>query len=236
VEAFLPAIAGVARRYRTASGVERSELMQEGVVGLLRAIKRFDPAVGTPFWAYASWWVRQAMQQLVSEVARSTVLSDRAQRALASVREARRVHLQRHRRDPSSAELAATLGLSREQVESILAAERAPRMLSEPIEVDDGTAGTLGDQITDPISEDGYDRVVEQLLTEQVGPLMEALDDRERSILYDHYGLGGPPRTLREIASDLGISAERVRQIEEHALEQLRAAASASRGVSPPGP
>lgn len=134
VEAFLPAIAGVAGRYRGALSVQRSELLQEGVVGFLRAIKRFDPTVGTPFWAYASWWVRQAMQQLISEVSRPTVLSDRAQRALARTRKARRDYVQDHGREPSIAELAAASELSREQVESILAVDRAQRMLSEPLD------------------------------------------------------------------------------------------------------
>lgn len=226
VEAFLPPIAGVARRYRTAFGVERSELLQEGVVGLLRAIKRFDPSVETRFWAYASWWVRQAMQQLVSELARPTVLSDRAQRALARIREARQAHVQAHGREPSTAELAVASGFSRDQVESFLAAERPPRGLSEPFDVTDGIAGTLGEQIADPVSEDGYERIIEQLVTEQVRELTDALDDRERSILYDHYGVGRPPRTFREIGGSLGLSAERVRQIEEHALDKLRAAAS----------
>ena len=228
VEALLPAIAGIARRYRVAYGVQRSELLQEGVVGLLRAIKRFDPTVGAPFWAYASWWVRQAMQQLVSELARPTVLSDRAQRALALVREARRAYVQDYGRDPSTAELRAALGLSREQVESILAAKRAPRMLSEPLDVDDWTAGTLGEQIADPVSEDEYERIIEQLVTDQVRTLMDVLDDRERSILYAHYGVGCPPQTFREIGGSVGISAERVRQIEEHALDKLRAAASSN--------
>jgi RNA polymerase primary sigma factor len=232
VEAFLPAIAGVASRYRAAYSVERSELLQEGVVGLLRAIRRFDPTVETPFWAYASWWVREAMQQLVSEVSRPTVLSDRAQRTLARVREARRAYVQDYGREPSTAELRAASGLSREQLESILAAERPPRVLSEPLEVDGGTAGTLGEQIADPVSGDEYERIIERLVTEQVGTLMDGLDDRERSILYAHYGVGCTSQTFREIGGSLGLSAERVRQIEERALDKLRAAASSNhRGV-----
>ncbi|MCW3029991.1 MAG: polymerase, sigma 32 subunit, RpoH, partial [Solirubrobacterales bacterium] len=90
IEALRPAIASVARRYRHTHGVTHAELMQEGVVGLLNGLERYDPQRGVPFWVYASWWVRQAMQQLISEVSRPTVLSDRAQRGLARIREARR--------------------------------------------------------------------------------------------------------------------------------------------------
>jgi RNA polymerase sigma factor (sigma-70 family) len=86
IEAFTPLIGHVARGYGGASGVGRAELMQQGVVGLLRALERYDPDLGTPFWAYASWWVRQAMQQLVSE-SRPVVVPDRAARQLACVRE-----------------------------------------------------------------------------------------------------------------------------------------------------
>ena len=124
VEAFMPSIASVARIYRGSPAVDRVELMQEGVVGLLRALQRYDPTRGTPFWAYASWWVRQAMQQLVAELTRPVVLSDRALRQLARVKDARRDHLQAHGREPSSAELAETTGLTREQVENLVAAER----------------------------------------------------------------------------------------------------------------
>jgi RNA polymerase primary sigma factor len=124
--------------------------------------------------------------------------------------------------------LAAASGLGREQVESILEAERAPRLLSEAMQADEWTAATLGEQIADPVSEDAYERIIEQVVTAQVRPLTGVLDDRERSILNDHYGVGRPARTLREIGASLGLSAERVRQIEEQALDKLRAAASST--------
>lgn len=95
VEAFLPLIAGVARIYRGSGSITRVELMQEGVVGLLRALERYDLALGVPFWGYATWWVRQAMQQLIAELARPTVVSDRALRHLAQLKRAHRDYLQR---------------------------------------------------------------------------------------------------------------------------------------------
>jgi RNA polymerase sigma factor (sigma-70 family) len=88
VEAFLPLIAGVARVYRSSGGIKRTELMQEGVVGLLRALERYDPGLEVPFWGYATWWVRQAMQQLVAELTRPMVLSDRALRQLSQLKRA----------------------------------------------------------------------------------------------------------------------------------------------------
>src|SRR5581483_3642954 len=80
VDAYLPMIASVARAYRRSTGIDRDELTQEGVVGLLRALERYEPERGVPFWGYAAWWVRQSMQQAVSELARPVVLSDRALR------------------------------------------------------------------------------------------------------------------------------------------------------------
>jgi RNA polymerase sigma factor (sigma-70 family) len=224
VEAFLPAISGVAQMYRNVKAVERSELIQEGVVGLLRALKRYDPSLGTPFWGYASWWVRQAMQQLVAEVTRPMVLSDRALRGLARVKAARAAFLQEHARDPTSDELADAVELTREQVDSLLAIERTPRGLEEPIGGEAGVAGTLGELIEDPGAQAAFASVLDQFEIEQVRDLTEALDDRERRILTDHYGLGRPARTLREIGDDLGVSAERVRQIEERTLARLREA------------
>lgn len=224
VETFLPAIARLAGLYRGARMVDRSDLLQEGVVGLLRATRRFDPSLGTPFWAYASWWVRQAMQQLVSELSRPLVLSDRAQRGLARIREARRTFAQTQAREPSTDELAALVELPREHVERLLAAEQSPQPLAARVAVDDERGGTVEDRLVDPAAEDEYERILSRLEIERVRDLTEMLTARQRSILHQHYGLDGAPRTLRAIGQELGLSAERVRQIEEQALETIRTA------------
>ena len=223
VEAHLPAMGGVARLYRSTAGVGREELLQEGVLGLLRALVRFDPELGAPFWAYASWWVRQAMQQLVSDLTHAAVLSDRAQRGLARIRNTREDHLQAHGQEPSTDDLAAATELPREQVQRLLAVDRTPRRLEEPIARDDGPPATLEDMIADPLAQAESEAVIDRLEIEEVRHLTAGLDDRERMIINDHYGIGRPPRTLAQIANDLGVSAERVRQIEAQSLCRIRA-------------
>jgi RNA polymerase primary sigma factor len=226
VEAFLPLIGSVARSYRSTVGVDRGELMQEGVVGLLRALERFDSRLGTPFWAYASWWVRQAMQQLVAEVRRPMVLSDRALRQLARVKDAYREHLQAEGCEPTVEELSSATGLAPEQVQRLTAVDRTPRAFEEPLPGGEDSGGTLGDLVADPSGEDAYDGVVGRVASEQVRRLPASLGEREHAILRARYGLGRPTQTLREIADGLGLSAERVRQIEERALLRLREAAA----------
>lgn len=226
VEAFLPLIGSVARIYRGSGMLDRVELMQEGVVGLLRALERYDPERGTPFWAYASWWVRQAMQQLVAELNRPLVLSDRALRQLSRLKDAHEEYLQRHGREPSTAELAAATGMSESHVGSLLAAERTPRRLDEPVQGEAEMTGRFGDLLVDPLGEDEYERVLERVEVAELRDLLSRLSDRERVVLRARYGIGGPERMLAEIARDFGISAERVRQIEQRALAKLRQAAS----------
>jgi RNA polymerase primary sigma factor len=222
VRTCMPLVAGVARVYRNSGAVDHRELMQEGVVGLLRALDRYDPDRGTPFWAYASFWVRQAMQHLVSELVRPVVLSDRAMRQLARVKRARGDHLQEHRCEPSTAELSDSTGIAREQIDRLIAVERLPRSIEERIGGDEVDT-TVGDLLADPVAEDDYQRVERRCDTAALCRQSEQLGARERMIVRARYGLDGREKTLREVAGTLELSAERVRQIEERALEKLAA-------------
>jgi RNA polymerase sigma factor (sigma-70 family) len=227
VRAYLPLIGSIARTYAGTGNIERRELMQDGIVGLLRALQRFDPELGVSLWAYASWWVRQAMQQLVSEMARPIVLSDRALRQLARIRAAERRFAQEHGREPTLRELADSTGFTLEHVESLACAARRPRALEERVgeQADDGVG--LGERLADARAEDEYELVPTRIACTQLPILLGVLDDRERAIVRKRFGLDGEARTLRELAESLGVSAERVRQIEEGALEKCRTAASA---------
>jgi RNA polymerase sigma factor (sigma-70 family) len=225
VDAFMPLIGSAARAYRGSVAVDRRELVQEGVVGLLRALERYDPELGTPFWAYASWWVRQAMQQLVAELTRPVVLSDRALRQLARLKAVQRSYGQSHGREPTAAELAAEAGLTRDQVASLTTAERRARALEEPIGGDGDVTATFGELIADPRAEDAYDLVPLRPAIDQLPSLLTVLTERERMIVRARYGLDGDELTLRQLADRLGVSAERVRQIEQGALVKLRDAA-----------
>jgi RNA polymerase primary sigma factor len=225
VEAFLPLIAGVARVYRGSETITRLELMQEGVVGLLRALERYDPALGVPFWGYAAWWVRQAMQQLIAELTRPLVLSDRALRQVSQLKRAHGEYLAEHGREPSANELADSTGLSHAQVGEMLALERAPQSIEEPLRGIEGELGVFGELLVDPLAADAYDQLLDHSEIEQIRALLGSMNDRERMILRARYGLDGPEQSLRDVGERIGLSAERVRQIEQRALGKLRAAA-----------
>jgi RNA polymerase sigma factor (sigma-70 family) len=226
VEAFLPLIAGVARVYRGSPPITRLELMQEGVVGLLRALERYDPELGVPFWGYASWWVRQAMQQLIAELTRPVVLSDRALRQLSQLKRAHGDYLAEHGREPSGNELAASTGLTHAQVGEMLALERVPQPMDEPVQGVEGELGAFGELLADPLAADAYEQLLDHSEIEQIRALLGSLNDRERMILRARYGLDGAEQSLRDVGERIGLSGERVRQIEERALGKLRAAAN----------
>ena len=222
VEAYLPAVVGVAAGFPDAPGVERRELVQEGVARLLFAARRYDSRFGTPFWAYASFWVRKGMQELVAELARPVALSDRAVRSLALLRRARSDYVQVHSAEPTDEQLSSATGLTRAQVESLRATERRPRALEEPLAGEAEATVVFGDTIADPVAEHELEEVLDAIEIHEVRSLADELDERERDVLLAHYGLGRPVRTLSEIGATLGLTAERARQIEVEALKKLR--------------
>jgi DNA-directed RNA polymerase sigma subunit (sigma70/sigma32) len=142
--------------------------------------------------------------------------------------------MQQHGREPKPAELAAEIGVGRDQVERLIAAERKPRGLEEPINGDEGVVGSFGDLLADPRAEDAYDGVPWRMEIEELPQMLGALSEREQLVVSGRYGLDGrEERTLRELASTLGVSAERVRQIEQAALDKLRAEAEDGPGRRP---
>jgi RNA polymerase sigma factor (sigma-70 family) len=230
VEAFLPLIASVARVYRGSETITRVELMQEGVVGLLRALERYDPERGVPFWGYAGWWVRQAMQQLIAELTRPVVLSDRSLRQLSALKRAHHAYLTEHRHEPSAAQLADQTGLSHAQVGDLVALDRVPRSVEEPVAGADGEIGAFGELLVDPLAGDAYEQLLDHSEIEQIRALLGSLNDRERMVLRGRYGLDGPEQSLRDLGEQIGVSGERVRQIEQRALGKLRSAATRGQG------
>jgi RNA polymerase sigma factor (sigma-70 family) len=156
---------------------------------------------------------------------RPVVLSDRAVRQLVRIKRSRARLAQANGREPSVAELSAATELSRDQIGRLISAERRPRALDEQIDDDQGASASFGDLLADPCAEDAYDVVTWRAHLDELPRLLGALSDREQAIVRGHYGLDGPGRTLRELASTLGVSAERVRQIEQGALDKMRDAA-----------
>jgi RNA polymerase primary sigma factor len=223
IETFLPEVNSLAHRYKRAGLVEQRDLVQEGVAALLFAARRFDPQRETPFWGYASFWVRKAMQELVADLSRAVALSDRAVRGLAGLRSARSDFREAHGRDPTTTELAQATSLSRKQVEQLLAADRPSRSIDTRVNAADDAAGTVSDRIADPAAELAFEVVLDDLELQQMKSLADALDGREKTVIRAHYGLGEPPKTLAQVGSVLGLSAERARQIEADALGKLRA-------------
>ncbi len=215
-------VIALARRYRW-SYVPLSDLFQEGVLGLLRAAERFDWRRGTPFSAYAAWWVRHAIARAVRDATVSVHLPERQWRALGKLGRAR---LQRP--DAGLEEVARQAGLEPDEAERLLPLLGTPVSLEAPVGADGEVA--LGEILADRRAEE----VLEDVLVEaEVERLLQVADrvltDRERWVLEARYGLGGrDPRTLREVGRELGVSAQRIAQIEERAIAKLREALGAA--------
>jgi RNA polymerase primary sigma factor len=160
------------------------------------------------------------MQQLVAELSRPVVLSDRAMRQLARIKQAERDWGQRSGHGPSTSTLAAETGVPHSQIDLLRAAERPAAGLDEPVGRDGGD--TFADLLADPGADEPHEVAVFRLAAEELPGLLETLTERERTVVRGRFGFDGHDSTLGEIGGQLGVSAERVRQVEQAALAKLR--------------
>jgi len=221
IEKLLPLVGSYARRFPT-EGLDHTDLLQEGVVGLLRALDRYDPARGVPFPAYATWWIRRSLQDARSDFIRPFRLPPKALQQLSRLKtEHQRIYQAEHR-SAGLGELAERTKIDPDQAASLASADARVRSLDETIDGSDGELGSLGDLLADPLSAAVYEEVIDNVAGQQLFALLSRLTDRERDVIRARFGFEGEAEKLVDIAQRLGVSAERVSQIEERGLAKLR--------------
>jgi RNA polymerase primary sigma factor len=228
VKAHLRLVASIARQYHRKCSLDLLDLIQEGNLGLMRAIEKYDYRRGVKISTYAVWWIRQAIARAIADQARTIRIPVHMTDNAAKVLRERRRYYQKEGSEPGPAEIAARTGMSLTRVEQVLSMVQEPTSLDAPVG-EDGDA-TLRDLIRAPDTVDPQAAAEASALQRMVGEALAELTPREQRILRKRFGIGGAnDHTLEEIGKEFGLTRERIRQIEAKAIEKLRHVAGASK-------